>query len=133
MKAQRVAFVCLHSSTKCLIAAEYFNRLAAARGLSVRATTSGPEPDPRVPANVVDGMKRRGADVQACRPALIAADQPKDADLIVSVACDAGRKLMPGKTQERRDKCPAVSDAFDIGWDFITGCVETLVGRIAAT
>jgi arsenate reductase len=132
MKVQKVAFVCLHGSAKSLIAAEYFNRLAREKSLASRATTAGPEPDPEVPANVVEGMKTRGIDVQAYRPALIAADQLKDADLIVSFACDAGRKLAPEKPEERWDECPAVSDDFDVAWDFITKRVETLVERIAA-
>jgi arsenate reductase (thioredoxin) len=130
MQTRKVAFVCLHGSAKSLIAAEYFNKLARARGLAVHATTSGPEPDPEVPANVVEGMKTRGIDVQAYRPTLIAADQLKDADLIVSFTCDAGRKLAPGKPEERWDACPAVSDDFDVAWDFITTRVAALVERI---
>jgi arsenate reductase len=132
MQTQKVAFVCLHGSAKSLIAAEYFNKLARARGLALHATTFGPEPDPEVPANVVEGMKTRGIDVHAYRPTLIAAEQLKDADLIVSFACDAGRKLASGKPEERWDECPAVSDDFDVAWDFITKRVETLVERIAA-
>jgi arsenate reductase (thioredoxin) len=130
MKTKKVAFVCLHGSAKSLIAAEYFNRLAREKSLALRATTAGPEPDPEVPANVIEGMKTRGIDVQAYRPTLIAAEQLTDADLIVSFACDAGRKLAPGKPEERWDECPAVSDGFDIAWDFITKRVETLVERI---
>jgi protein-tyrosine-phosphatase len=130
MDTQKVAFVCLHGSAKSLIAAEYFNGLAREKSLPLRATTSGPEPDAEVPAHVIAGMKSRGIDVHAYRPTLIAADQLKDADLIVSFACDAGRKLAPGKAEERWDECPAVSDDFDVAWTFITGRVETLVARL---
>ena len=128
---QKVAFVCLHGSAKSLIAAEYFNRLALEKSLPIRATTSGPEPDPEVPANVVDGMRSRGIDVKSYKPTLITPDGLKDADLIVSFACDAGRKLAPGKSEERWDECPAVSDDFDVAWNFITGRVDQLVGRLA--
>jgi protein-tyrosine-phosphatase len=131
MKAQKVAFVCLHGSAKSLIAAEYFNRLAREKSLALRATTAGPEPDPEVPANVVEGMKARGIDVHAYRPTLVAAEQLTDADLIVSFACDAGRTLAPGKAEERWDECPAVSDDFDVAWKFITGRVDTLVERLS--
>ena len=74
MKAQKIAFVCLHGSAKSLIAAEQFNRLATAKGLPFRATTSGPEPDAEVPANVVAGFKTRGIDVSGKTPTLIEAD-----------------------------------------------------------
>jgi arsenate reductase len=131
MKAQRVAFVCLHGSAKSLIAAEYLNRLAREKALSLRATTSGPEPDAEVPGNVVEGMRSRGIDVQAYKPTLITADQLNDADLIISFGCDAGRRLAPGKPEERWDECPAVSDDFDIAWEFITGRVEKLFARLA--
>jgi len=128
---QKVAFVCLHGSAKSLIAAEYFNRLVLEKSLPIRATTSGPGPDPEVPGNVVDGMRSRGIDVKFYKPTLITPDGLKDTDLIVSFACDAGRKLAPGKSEERWDECPAVSDDFDVAWNFITGRVDQLVGRLA--
>jgi protein-tyrosine-phosphatase len=131
MTTRKVAFVCLHGSAKSLIAAEYFNRLAHQKGLKMRATTSGPEPDPEVPPNVVEGMRKRGFDVGRYRPTLISAKALADADLIVSFACDAGRKLAPGAKEERWDECPAVSDDFDIAWEFITTRVESLVDRLA--
>jgi arsenate reductase len=131
MKSQNIAFVCLHGSAKSLIASEYFNRLAAERGLPHRATTSGPEPDAEVPGNVVAGCKNRGIDVGRYKPALIAAEQLAGADLIVSFACDAARRLAPSKPEERWDECPAVSEDFDVAWSFITGRVEGLMARLA--
>jgi arsenate reductase len=132
MSSQKVAFVCLHGSAKSLIAAEYFNRIAIEKNLPFRATTAGPEPDAEVPQNVVAGLKSRGIDVGQYRPTLIAAEQLSDAGLIVSFACDAGRRLAPSKPEERWDECPAVSDDFDIAWTFITGRVEKLMSRLAA-
>jgi arsenate reductase len=108
MKLKKIAFVCLHGSAKSLIAAEYFNLLTIERNLLFRATTSGPEPDAEVPGNVVAGLDSRGFDVRGYRPTLIAASQLADSDLIVSFACDAGRRLAPDKPEERWDECPAV-------------------------
>jgi protein-tyrosine-phosphatase len=132
MKAQSVAFVCLHGSAKSPIAAEQFNRLSQQRGLPFRATTSGPEPDAAVPDNVVAGFRTRGIDVSRYKPTLVAADKLADADLIVSFACDAGRRFAPSKSEERWDECPAVSDDFAVAWGFITDRVERLIGRLAA-
>ena len=131
MKAQKVAFVCLHGSAKSLIAADQFNRLAAAKDLPFRATTSGPEPDAEVPANVAAGFKTRGIDVSGYTPTLIAANQLADADLIVSFGCDAGRRLVPGKPEVQWDDCPMVADDFDVAWGFITGRVEELLTKLA--
>ena len=58
---QYLAFVCLHGSAKSLIAAEHMNGLARSCGVAVEATTSGPEPDAEVPANVIDGLLTRAA------------------------------------------------------------------------
>ena len=69
---KKVAFVCLHGSAKSLIAAEYFNGLAHARKLPLRATTSGPEPDVEVPGNVIEGLRRHGIEVGRYRPTLMA-------------------------------------------------------------
>src|SRR3954463_10052659 len=132
MDTQKVAFVCLHGSAKSLIAAEYFNRIAIEKNLPLRATTSGPEPDNEVPENVVAGLKDRGIHVERYRPALVAADQLSDTNLIVSFACDAGRRLAPFKAEERWDECPAVSDDFDTAWTFIIGRVDELISRLSA-
>jgi arsenate reductase len=132
MGSQKVAFICLHGSAKSLIAAEYFNRIAIERNLPLRATTSGPEPDGEVPDNVAAGLKSNGIDVKQYHPALIAAEQLSDTNLIVSFACDAGRRLAPSIPEERWDECPAASDNFEIAWTFITGRVDKLISRLSA-
>jgi arsenate reductase len=126
----KVAFVCLHGSAKSLIAAEYFNRLTRESGHSLAATTSGPEPDPEVPPNVIEGLLQHSIDVRGYHPTLISAAGLSDADLIVSFACEAGARLAPGKPVERWDDCPAVSDDFETAWHFITNRVEQLVKRL---
>ena len=130
MTTMKVAFVCLHGSAKSLIAAEYFNRLAREHGLDFTATTSGPEPDPEVPSNVIDGLRSHAIDVGGYRPTLISAAGLADADLIVSFACDAGMRLAPDKPVQRWDECPAVSDDFETAWRFITGRVDRLFRRL---
>jgi len=128
-----VAFVCLHGSAKSLIAAEYFNRMAREDGLAFAATTSGPEPDPEVPLNVIEGLLNHAIDVRRYRPTMISAAGLADADLIVSFACKAGARLAPGKPVERWDDCPAVSDDFEIAWRFITDKVEQLITRLESS
>ena len=125
-----VAFVCQHASAKSLIAAQYLNSLARKRGIAFSATTSGPEPDPEVPAHVVEGLLRRGIDVRTVRPALVSPDALAQADYVVSFGCDMKGLLAASQALERWDDCPAVSDDFDIAWSFITARVEQLVNRL---
>ena len=54
----RIVFVCEHGAAKSLIAAAYFNMLAAGRGLPARATFRGvdPQDDLSVRAGVVNAF-----------------------------------------------------------------------------
>jgi|ERR1043166_659780 len=130
MNTGKIAFVCLHGSAKSLIAAEYFNRLARKNRLPFAATTSGPEPDPEVPLNVIEGLLSHAIDVRGYRPTMISANGLADASLIVSFACESGARLAPRNPVERWDDCPAVSADFETAWRFITGRVEQLVTRL---
>jgi arsenate reductase len=125
-----VAFVCLHGSAKSLIAAEYLTRTAAARGLNVLGTTSGPEPDPEIPENVVAGLRERKIDVQGRKPVLVSADALAKADHIVSFGYDLASLVAPDRRVESWGDCPAVSDDFDTAWTFITGRVDRLLETI---
>jgi arsenate reductase len=127
---KRIAFVCLHGSAKSLIAAQYLNRLVRERGLGLTATTSGPEPDSKVPANVIEGLLARGIDVQRLRPARVSAEALAKADHIVSFACGLDGLVPPSRVIEHWDDCPAVSEDFDTAWAFIAGHVEALVVRL---
>jgi hypothetical protein len=127
-----VAFVCLHGSAKSLIAAEHMGRLAQARAVPLTATTSGPEPDAEVPANVIEGLAKRGTDVRARIPERVTAAALADAIHIVSFGCDLTSLVGEEVVVERWDDCPAVSDDFDIAYAFITGRVEQLFDRLSA-
>ena len=129
--ARKIAFVCLHGSAKSLIAAEYLNRSAHDRGLPWTATTSGPEPDAEVPANVIDGLLGHGIDARARMPELLTTQGLAGADQIVSFGCDLGRYAVGGRPVERWDECPTVSDDFEVAWSFITGRVTQLIDQLA--
>jgi arsenate reductase len=129
-EAKTVAFVCLHGSAKSLIAAEYMSRLARDSGLAISATTSGPEPDAEVPANVIEGLLRYGIDARRRVPERVSAQALTKAGHIVSFGCDLA-DLVGERAVEHWDDCPAVSDDFDIAFAFITQRVETLFGRLS--
>src|SRR5688500_13776071 len=57
---QIVLFVCEHGTAKSVIAAAHFNRMAAERGLAVRAISRGTAPDATVPSRISEGLKRDG-------------------------------------------------------------------------
>ena len=69
--ATRVVFVCEHGAAKSLIAAAYFNKLAAERGLSERATFRGVSPQDALSPLAVAGLRADGVPIPAGKPTAI--------------------------------------------------------------
>jgi protein-tyrosine-phosphatase len=128
----RIAFVCLHGSAKSLIAAEYLNLAASARGISVRAESMGIEPDADVPGPVVEGLAAHGFDVRGYAPRLATAELLASATHIVSFGCD----LVPlGAADSRAEQwadLPMVSDGFERAREAIVARVEQLLTALSA-
>ena len=125
-----VLFVCLHGSAKSLIAAEFFNRLAVARDLPLRAASAGTEPDDAVPTYVVAGMRSDGFDVGGYRPQRLSRALATFACTAVTFQPDLGSYLSEGCSIERWD-VPAVSDGYPAARDAIRRRVERLIARLA--
>ena len=63
-----VVFVCEHGAAKSLIAAAYFNKLAAERGLTARATFRGVDPQDALSMGAVAGLKDDGVAIPFMLP-----------------------------------------------------------------
>jgi arsenate reductase len=122
-----VLFVCLHGSAKSLIAAEYFNRLAGARGSKAQATSAGTEPDDAIPPRVVQGLREDGIEVEGRRPRRPTGDDVEGAAVVVTFGCDLGDLTPRGRRIERWDDVPAVSENFQRARDAIVARVTTLL------
>ena len=124
-----VVFVCLHGSAKSLIAAEYCARLAGERGLDVRATSAGTEPDLDIPPHVIEGLLRDGIDVRGRRPRLATREDLATAAHVVSFGCDLKEIAPASLTIERWDDIPAVSADFDAARDAILARLRRLLAE----
>jgi protein-tyrosine-phosphatase len=122
-----VLFVCLHGSAKSLIAAEYFNRLAAARGLGARATAAGTEPDDAIPPHVVQGLRADGIQVESRRPRRPTPAEVTAAAAVVTFACDLGELASAARSIERWDDVPAVGEDFTRARDAIVARLTALL------
>ncbi len=85
--APHVVFVCEHGAAKSLIATLYFNKLAAERGLTVRATFRGVDPQDALSVRAVAGLKDDGFRIPAERPTAIAAADVAAATHIFAIGC----------------------------------------------
>lgn len=114
-----ILFVCLHGAAKSVLAAAYFNQLAAARGLETRAEAAGTDPDPEVSPAVARALLGEGIDVRGRRPRRVTAEDLANASHVVSFGCDLSGLAPPGPSVERWDDVPAVSADFDTARDAI--------------
>jgi protein-tyrosine-phosphatase len=128
----RIAFVCLHGSAKSLIAAEYLNRAASARGISVRAESMGIEPDADVPVPVVEGLAAHGIDVAGYVPRPATVERLGSATHIVSFGCDLGPLGVGDSHTEQWADLPMVSDGFETAREAIVARVEQLLTALSA-
>src|SRR5262249_10124868 len=105
----------------------YLNRLASERGLDIRATAAGVEPEPEIPLPVRDGLLRDGLNVGDDRPRGVTPEELAAAWRVGSFGCDLSHLTPPGRAVERWDDVPLVSEGFDAARDAIVGRVRHLL------
>src|SRR5215469_9165269 len=127
-----VVFVCLHGSAKSVIASAYLNRLSAERGLSIRATAAGVDPDPNIPIHVQHGLLQDDIDVRNQLPRRVNREELSAAWRVVSFGCDLENVAPAGLAVERWDDVPAVSDGFPAARDAILARIRQFLDRLAA-
>jgi arsenate reductase (thioredoxin) len=82
-----VVFVCEHGAAKSVIAAAYFNKLAADRGLPWRAVFRGTSPQESLSVRAVEGLKADGLDVPVEKPSAIRDSDIAAATHIFAIGC----------------------------------------------
>jgi hypothetical protein len=85
--AERVVFVCEHGAARSLIAAAYFNKLAAERGLAERATFRGVSPGDDLSAVAVAGLRADGVAIPPGKPAAITSEDVARANYLFTIGC----------------------------------------------
>ncbi len=82
-----VVFVCEHGAAKSLVATAYFNKLAAERGLTARATFRGVDPQDALSVRAVAGLKEDGLTIPDGRPTAIAESDVTAATHSFAIGC----------------------------------------------
>ena len=125
-----VLFVCEHGSAKSVVAAAHFNRLAAERGLELRAVSRGTVPDQEMAPAAVAGLRADGL-----RPAGTAPVKLTQADLdaaarVVSF-CDIPTEL-ESRVPVERWEVPPVSTDYAAARAAIVVRIENLLREMGA-
>ena len=82
-----VIFVCEHGAAKSVIATAYFNKLAAERGLSYRATFRGTSLQDDLSTRAVAGLRADGIAIPDGKPSAIAPADVTRATHIFAIGC----------------------------------------------
>jgi protein-tyrosine-phosphatase len=84
---ERVVFVCEHGAAKSVIAAAYFNKIAAERGLADRAMYRGVSPQAELSVSALKGLREDGLTVPSARPSPMTAGDVTGATHIFAIGC----------------------------------------------
>jgi arsenate reductase (thioredoxin) len=128
---RRVVFVCEHGSVKSLVAMEYFNRGAKARGLPYRAVARGAAPEPTVRRVVEDGLRSDGFDVSAFVSRKFCGSDVDHASLIVSFDQDVSSVVSARARYLKWNDLPGILSDYTRGKDAIVRHVDALLDELA--
>jgi arsenate reductase (thioredoxin) len=128
---QSVLFLCPHGAAKSVLASAYFERLARARGLTIRVQSAGTDPDPAVAPVVAEHLRKQGYEVPAAPPRKTTAQDLATADIVVSIGCDLSGLPQPRGSLRRWDDVPAPSADFAGADAAIRRHAEALVEELA--
>lgn len=132
-RAGDVLFVCKHGNVKSLMAASYFNRLAAERGLPHRAAARGSDVDtPEVPIAIAGKLAEEGFDVSAFRaaPATTAEMQAAKRIVLIETSLHGASDAADAKV-ERWDDVPPASVHYPAASAALKAHVEKLLDQLA--
>ncbi len=104
--------MCPHGGAKSLIAASYFNRMAAERHLPFTAVAVAAEHSyVSVPANIADFLEKDGFHVRPFKPRPVSRADLRSASNVISVGCDLTKVDTRGIAVETWDDVPLMDNS----------------------
>ncbi|HEX9502075.1 MAG TPA: hypothetical protein VGA10_10520 [Thermoanaerobaculia bacterium] len=123
--------MCPHGGAKSLIAASYFNRMAAEKNLPFAAVAVAAEhPYEIVPANIADFLEKDGFHVRSFKPRPVTRADLRKASKVISVGCDLTKVDTRGTAVETWDDVPLVDNGLPKSAAAIHKHVATLIDQI---
>jgi arsenate reductase (thioredoxin) len=128
-----VLFVCVHNAGRSQMAAALLERHTGDR---VRVVSAGSEPADALHPAVVTAMGELGIDLAGRTPRLLATDDVRDAEVVVTMGCGDTCPIFPGKRYEDWElEDPAGKDLATVRRirDEIDARVQALAAELQAT
>jgi len=133
-KTGTIVFVCRNGSAKSVVAARFFNRIAAEEGLPFLAVARGIEPEPVIPPYVREPIRADRFEIgPEEKPVPLDAGETHDAVAVICIMC----KLPPGQLAVARQSIewtdvPDVSEGYTAARDKILGHMKELMVQLVA-
>jgi arsenate reductase (thioredoxin) len=124
-----VVFICEHGAARSVIAAAYFNKLAAERHLNFHAIARGLTPQPDLSTASAIGLEQDGVPFPETKPQPLRPEEMQTAARVVAF-CPLPKSL----TQERVESfdVPAPNEGYGVARDAILVHVKALVDQLAS-
>lgn len=133
-RGAQVLFVCEHGNVKSLMAASYFNRLAADRGLEARAISRGVAPDSTtVPTGIAAALRSDGFDVTDFHPEKVTPGDVTLAQRVVTIGTDLPAAFqVHGAAVQKWNDVPPASTNYPAARDALVRHVAKLIDEMQA-
>ncbi|MFI5385128.1 MAG: arsenate reductase ArsC [Fimbriimonadales bacterium] len=92
-----VLFVCTHNAGRSQMAEAFLQKLAAERGLSIRALSAGTVGGSRLNPMAVQAMAEIGIDMSGQEPKLLTQAMADEADRIITMGCGVDAAACPAR------------------------------------
>ena len=124
-----IVFVCEHGAAKSIIAAAYFNKLAAETSLQLRASARGTNPDRELSTSAILGLREDGLTPEESIPQILSLEDVDSAQRIVSF-CELPEDYHKKTFVERWDDIPPVSENYEKARDEILERLNRLIKEL---
>jgi protein-tyrosine-phosphatase len=131
-RAPEVVFVCEHGAAKSVVAAEYFNKLAAEHGLAIRAIARGADPQASPSVSAIRGLRDDGLQPSVTAPRALAASEARAAVRVIAFDCREPAMKALRRMDDCWDDVPATADDYAAARDRIRARVAAMVDQMAA-
>ena len=121
-----VVFVCEHGAAKSVVAAAYFNRVAAEMGLDLHAIARGTHPDDDLSPQAIKGLAKDGLTPEESAPRRLAETDVKSA-LRVIAFCELPTEDDQQSKIQRWDDIPAVGENYEKARDAIVARIRQML------
>jgi arsenate reductase len=129
--AAQVVFVCEHGAAKSVVAAAYFNTLAAAQRLDVKAVARGADQQQSPSVSAVKGLRADGLAPNLEAPRLITASDMRSSVEVIAFDCEEPAMKALGGMDACWNDVPAMSDGYDRARDGIRVHVAAMLEQMA--